>query len=64
MKVVIQRVKNASVKVDGKIVGKIGKGYMVLIGIKQDDTISEADYLVKKLINLRVFKDEKCLKYR
>lgn len=58
MKFVIQRVTNASVKVDGKVVGKIGKGYMVLIGIKQDDTILEADYLVKKLINLRVFEDQ------
>ena len=58
MKFVVQRVANASVKVDGKIVGKINKGYMVLIGIKQDDTIEEADYLVKKLINLRVFEDE------
>lgn len=58
MKFVIQRVTNASVKVDGKVVGKIDKGYMVLIGIKQDDTILEADYLVKKLINLRVFEDQ------
>jgi D-tyrosyl-tRNA(Tyr) deacylase len=58
MRFVVQRVTKASVKVDGKVVGKIDKGYMVLIGIKQDDTISEADYLVKKLINLRVFEDQ------
>ncbi len=58
MRFVVQRVKNASVKVDGKIVGQINKGYMVLIGVKQDDTKEEADYLVKKLINLRVFEDQ------
>lgn len=58
MRFVVQRVTNASVKVDGKIVGKINKGYMVLIGIKQEDSTQEADYLVKKLINLRVFEDE------
>lgn len=58
MRFVVQRVTKASVKVDGKVVGKIDKGYMALIGIKQDDTISEADYLVKKLINLRVFEDQ------
>ncbi|MBP3800617.1 MAG: D-tyrosyl-tRNA(Tyr) deacylase [Clostridia bacterium] len=58
MRFVVQRVKNANVKVDGKIVGQINKGYMVLIGVKQDDTKEEADYLVKKLINLRVFEDE------
>lgn len=58
MRFVVQRVTNASVKVDGKIVGQIKKGYMVLIGIKENDTIEQADYLVKKLINLRVFEDE------
>lgn len=58
MRFVVQRVKNANVKVDGKIVGQINKGYMVLIGVKQDDTKEKADYLVKKLINLRVFEDE------
>lgn len=58
MKVVIQRVKNASVKVDEKIVGEIGKGFLVLIGIKVGDTKQQADYLVKKVCNLRVFEDE------
>ncbi len=58
MKFVVQKVKNANVKVEDKIVGEIKKGFMVLIGVKQDDTISEADYLVNKLINLRVFEDE------
>ncbi len=58
MKLVIQRVKNASVEVDKKIVGKIEKGFLVLIGIKVGDTKQQADYLVKKVCNLRVFKDE------
>lgn len=58
MKFVIQRVKNASVEVDGKIVGKINKGFLVLIGVTHEDTTENADYLVKKLVNLRVFEDE------
>ena len=58
MKLVIQRVKNASVEVENKIVGKIEKGFLVLIGIKVGDTKEQADYLVKKLCNLRVFTDE------
>ena len=58
MKFVVQRVKNASVEVDGKTVGKINKGFLVLIGITHEDTIENADYLVKKLVNLRVFGDE------
>ena len=58
MKLVIQRVKYASVEVDGKVVGKIEKGFLVLIGIKQGDTKEQADYLVRKLCNLRVFTDE------
>ena len=58
MKLVIQRVKNASVSVDEKIVGKINQGFLVLLGIKAEDTKEDADYLVRKLINLRVFSDE------
>jgi len=58
MKLVIQRVKNASVEVDNKIVGKIERGFLVLIGIKVGDTKAQADYLVKKVCNLRVFEDE------
>lgn len=58
MKIVIQRVNNAQVKVDKKIVGKIEKGFLVLLGITHEDTKQEADYLVKKLCNLRVFTDE------
>ena len=58
MRLVVQRVKKAEVKVDGNIVGKIDKGFLVLIGIKVGDTKEQADYLVKKLCNLRVFSDE------
>ena len=58
MKLVVQRVKNAKVEVENKVEGKIGTGYMVLIGIGPEDTEKEADYLAKKLINLRVFEDE------
>ncbi len=58
MRLVVQRVKNAKVEVENKIVGKIDKGYMVLVGVGPNDTEKEADYLVKKLINLRVFEDE------
>jgi len=58
MKVVIQRVKNASVKVNEKTVGEIEKGFLVLLGIKVGDTKQQADYLVKKVCNLRVFSDE------
>ncbi len=58
MKLVIQRVKKAEVKVDGQTVGKIDEGFLVLIGIKIGDTKEQTDYLVKKLCNLRVFSDE------
>ena len=58
MKLVIQRVKNAQVEVDSKIVGKIEKGFLVLLGVTHGDTKEQADYLVKKLCNLRVFKDQ------
>ena len=58
MKLVVQRVKEASVKVNEETVGEIGKGYMVLLGVTHNDTKETADYLVKKLCNLRVFEDE------
>ena len=58
MRLLVQRVKNADVKVDNKIVGKIDKGFLVLCGVTHTDTKETADYLVKKLINLRVFEDE------
>jgi len=58
MKIVIQRVSEASVKVDGKIVGEIGKGLMLLTGIDENDEKSDADWLVQKILNLRIFGDE------
>ena len=58
MKLVVQRVKKASVEVEGKKVGSIEKGYLVLLGVTHTDTKETADYLVKKLCNLRVFEDE------
>ncbi len=58
MKFIVQRVKKSQVDIDGKTVGKISKGFMALIGITHNDTKEIADYLVNKLINLRVFEDE------
>ena len=58
MRLVVQRVKEANVKVDEKVVGEIEKGYLVLLGVTHTDTKEIADYLVKKLCNLRVFEDE------
>lgn len=55
---VIQRVKSSKVTVDGNIVGKINEGYNVLIGISKDDNKDIADKMIKKLVNLRIFKDE------
>ena len=58
MKIVIQRVQNAEVKVENETVGKINKGFLVLLGVTHGDTKENADYLVKKLCKLRVFRDE------
>lgn len=58
MKIIVQRVKNAQVEVDKKVVGKIEKGFLVLLGVNHSDTKEQADYLVKKLCKLRVFSDE------
>ena len=58
MKLVVQRVKNANVKVDDKTVGEIEQGFLVLLGVTHTDTKETADYLVKKLCNLRIFEDE------
>jgi len=57
MKIVVQRVKKAQVDIDEKTVGKINEGLLVLLGIKNTDTKKDVDYLVKKIINLRVFTD-------
>lgn len=58
MKLVVQRVKNAKVEVEGEVVGKIEKGFLVLVGVTHTDTLEIADYLAKKLCHLRVFEDE------
>lgn len=58
MRFLVQRVSKAKVVVDNEIVGKIEKGFMTLIGIKQGDTKKEADKLIKKMLKLRVFEDE------
>ena len=58
MKFVIQRVQQASVLVDETCIGKIGKGFLVLIGIGKEDTKEIADQLIKKMIQLRIFEDE------
>lgn len=57
MKLVIQRVKNAAVKVDGETVGSVGKGFLVLIGVTHGDTKAEAEKLAKKMLGLRIFAD-------
>jgi len=58
MRVVIQRVSEASVKVNNQIVGEIGKGLMLLIGVDESDENSDADWLVKKILDVRVFSDD------
>ena len=58
MKFVIQRVTHASVTVDSKIVGQINKGFMVLIGVSNEDTKEIADKMIKKMLGLRIFEDE------
>ena len=58
MKFVIQRVRHASVTVDEKVIGKIGKGFLVLIGISDEDTKEVADKMIRKMLGLRIFEDE------
>lgn len=58
MRFVIQRVSRASVTVDEKVIGRIGQGYLILIGVGKEDTREEADRLVKKMLGLRIFQDE------
>ncbi len=59
MRVVVQRAKKASVKVDEKVVGNINEGLVLLVGFTQTDTEKTIDYMVKKIVNLRIFPDEK-----
>ena len=58
MRIVVQRVKYASVTIYGKVNGEINNGFLVLLGIKSTDSKQDVDYLVKKVINLRIFTDE------
>ena len=58
MKIVLQRVSEASVTVDGKITGQIGKGYLLLLGVSNDDTKDIADKMIEKVSRLRIFEDE------
>lgn len=58
MRSVVQRVSRASVKVNGEFTGKIEEGLLVLLGVAQDDTESDADYLAAKIAGLRIFEDE------
>ncbi len=58
MKVLVQRSKNSSVKVDNNIVGKINHGLVIFVGFTQTDTVKEIDYMINKIINLRIFDDE------
>lgn len=58
MRVVIQRVSEASVKIDGKVKGKIGRGFVILLGIEAEDTVDDIQKLTYKINRLRVFEDE------
>ena len=58
MRAVLTRVKHASVQVDGKVIGKIGEGFLVLLGVTHEDTEAQAEKLADKLTGLRIFEDE------
>jgi D-tyrosyl-tRNA(Tyr) deacylase len=58
MRAVVQRVSRASVKVGDELTGEIGKGLLVLLGVAQEDTEADADYLAEKIAGLRIFEDE------
>lgn len=58
MRVVIQRVQHASVTIEGTLHSKIGKGYLILFGVCEEDTSEDVEWLVKKIVGLRVFEDE------
>ena len=58
MRVVIQRVQHASVTIEGTLHSKIGKGYLILLGVCEEDTSEDVEWLIKKIVGLRVFEDE------
>lgn len=58
MRVVIQRVQHTSVTIEGTLHSKIGKGYLILLGVCEEDTSEDVEWLVKKIVGLRVFEDE------
>ena len=58
MRAVVQRVSRASVRVEGELTGEIGKGLLVLLGVAQDDSEADADYLAEKIAGLRIFEDD------
>jgi D-tyrosyl-tRNA(Tyr) deacylase len=58
MRAVVQRVKQSSVKVNGNIVGEIGRGLLVLLGVANGDSTADADFMVNKIVHLRIFEDE------
>ena len=58
MRAVLTRVKSASVAIDGEVVGKIGKGFLILLGVGPNDTEKECRYLAEKALSLRIFEDE------
>lgn len=58
MRVVLQRVAHASVTVDEKVIGKIQRGFLLLVGVTHDDTMEDMEYLVRKIVQMRIFEDE------
>lgn len=58
MRVVLQRVAHASVTVEEKVIGKIQRGFLLLVGVTHDDTMEDMEYLVRKIVQMRIFEDE------
>ena len=58
MKVVLQRVAHASVTVDEKVIGKIQRGFLLLVGVTHDDAMEDMEYLIRKIVQMRIFEDE------